>query len=135
MATQVSNYWKYYKLNLLVGKTFKMILLDNTFVFNRATHKVYADVVDHELPTANGYTIVGLVLTGISVSQDDTNNRGKMTWNNASWTATGDGITASFAIIIDTTDDVIVGCIDLGGSNTAFSGSPFVISSPMVTET
>jgi hypothetical protein len=134
MATQVANYWKYYKLNLLAGKTFKMLLMNSSFVFSRASHKLYADVSANELTTANGYTVGGLTLSGIAVSQDDTNNRGKMAWSNASWTASGTGIVASFAIIIDTTDNVIAGCIDFGGSKTALAGSPFVVASPMITE-
>jgi len=134
MASQVANFWKYYKLNLLVGKTFKIYLMAPGFLFNRATHKHYTDISASELTTANGYTSGGQSLAGISVSQDDTNNRGIITWSNAQWTASSNGIAASGAIVHDSTDDVIAGFIDFGGTQTALAGAPFIVANISVEE-
>jgi hypothetical protein len=57
----------------------------------------------------------------------------EVTFNSASWTASGGDIEAQGAIIFDDTVaspvvDPIVGYIDFGGAETAFDGSPFVVT-------
>lgn len=79
--------------------TLKVSLHTSTYVPNAATQTVYADLTN-ELSTADGYTSGGVAL-------------GSVTWNNstvtatldaadASWAATGSGITARYAVIRST---------------------------------
>lgn len=135
MASQASNK---FKLTLLKGDidfdtdVFKIILMASGFTFNRVSHSQYSDVSASELPTANGYTVGGNTLAGVSVTQDDTENQGEVTWNNTSWVAAGGAIVASGAIIYDDTvtspADVLVGYIDFGGDVTTNDGGTHTIS-------
>lgn len=137
MATEPSN-----KLKFLLAKkvidfsadTFKIILMQSGFVFNKDTHEGYADVSGSELGTANGYTAGGATLTGVAVTEDDTDDRCEITWNNVSWTASGGPIGPSPGAIIydDTvttpTADPIIGYIDFGGNQTQADGGVATIS-------
>jgi hypothetical protein len=127
MATEASNKIKYM---LAIGAidfssdTFKIILMQSGFKFNKDTHHGYADVSASELSTGNGYTAGGATLAGVTVTEDDTDNRTEITWNNATWTASGGSIGPSPGAIIydDTvttpTADPILGYIDFGGDQT-----------------
>lgn len=136
MATQLSNYFLYQVLLKTVNlssDTCKIALMQSGFAFNRASHHVYADVSASELGTAVGYTAGGATLAGVSVSQDNTNNRGKVTWNNVSWTITGGNLVAAGAIIYDTTaTNMILGYIDFGGDETTLDGGVFTIANPLL---
>jgi len=114
--------------------TFKVILMQSGYVFNRATHEGYADVSSSELATAYGYTAAGETLSGATVSQDDTNNAGVVTWGNVSWNVSGGDLTASGAIIYDDTHSgkAIVGYIDFGGDQTTLNGGVATIANPKV---
>lgn len=110
--------------------TFKIILMQSGFVFNRVTHVGYADVSSSELGTGFGYTAGGATLSGVAVAQDDTNNAGVVTWSNAAWTASGGNLTASGAIIYDdtVTGDPVVGYIDFNGDQTTLDGGTATIA-------
>lgn len=137
MATEPSN-----KLKFLLAKkvidfsadTFKIILMQSGFVFNKDTHEGYANVSGSELGTANGYTVGGATLTGVAVTEDDTDDRCEITWSNVSWTASGGPIGPSPGAIIydDTvttpTADPIIGYIDFGGNQTQADGGVATIS-------
>jgi hypothetical protein len=138
MATQHSNR---YKLELLKGTihfnsdTFKCILMGTSFVYNPATHGLYADVSASQLATGGGYTAGGATMAGVSVTQDDTANKGVVTWNNVTWTASGSDIGPAIgAIIYDDThaNDVVVGYFDFGSSKTTLDGGVFTIAAPKV---
>jgi len=133
MATQGSNKFKKELWSGTVdgsADVFKIILMESGFTYSPVTHGDYADVSANELPTANGYTVGGATLSGVSITQDDTNNKGEIAWNNAAWTATGGSLVASGAIIYDDThgDDVIVGYIDFSGNQTTLDGGTFTIA-------
>ncbi len=141
MASQASNKIKYLlatKAINFASDTFKIILMATGFVFNRATHETYADVSASELATGNGYTAGGATLTGVAVTEDDTNHKAAITWSNPSWTASGGSIgPAAGAIIYDDTisspvADPIVGYIDFGGDQIQVAGGAFTIASPEV---
>lgn len=112
------------------GDTFKIILMQSGFVFNRGTHEEYADISSSELPTNYGYTAGGVALSGISVTSNTTLHKTVITWNNPSWAITGTAITASGAIIYDDTvsGDPLVEYIDFGGDLTQDPGGTFIIS-------
>ena len=119
------------------GDTFKIILMRDGFVFNSDDHNCYADVLTDELVTGNGYTQGTLELTGVSIDIDDVADVVNVTWNNATWNATGGSLSASGAIIYDdTTDsatadytDAIVSYKDAGGTITAVDTTPIIVSS------
>lgn len=106
-STTVSNHCKYetFRGNVKFhADQFKIALMNNSFTFNPDTHSNYSDISGSELATGNGYTAGGLTLTGVSVTQNDTSNRVDVTWDNATWSASGGSIGPSNgAIVYDNT--------------------------------
>jgi len=128
MATQVANN---FRMLLAAGgpnfssDVFKIILMQEGFVFDPDTHDLYADVSASEQANGFGYTTGGATLTGVAVTQNDTDNRADITWASASWTAAGGDVgPVCGAIIYDDTltSDPIVGFIDFNGSYTEADG-------------
>ena len=110
--------------------SFKIILMNTTFAFDKDTHATLALVTADQLATLNGYTQNTKALANVSVSEDDVNDKAAITWDDAQWTASGGSIGPSGAAIIydDTTaDDTVVGCIDYGENLTATDGANFTI--------
>lgn len=107
MAAVIANKAKYC---LSVGDidfandSFKIILMDTGFTFNKDTHHSYSDVSSDELATGGGYTQDTKTLTGVSVTENDTTDKTEVEWGDVSWTATTGGIgpTAGFIIYDDT---------------------------------
>ena len=138
MANQAPNHIKYLLATAVINfstHTFKMILMQSGFVFNKDTHALYADVVGSELANGNGYTTLGAILAGIAVTEDDTDDRAEIVWSNRSWTANGGPIgPASGAIIYDDSvaSDPIVGYIDFLGDYTQPDGGTVTIIAPEV---
>ena len=134
MATEVSNKLKYLLATGGIdfsGDTFKIILMQSGFTFNKDRHETYADVSASELGTGNGYTQNTKTLAGVSVTEDDTDDRCEVTWSNVTWTASGGAIGPTpGAIIFDDTDgsDSIVGYIDFGGDQMQADGGVATIS-------
>jgi len=134
MTTEASNHIKYLLATKVIdfaNDTFKLILMDTGFTFNKDTHALYSDVSGSELASGNGYTTKGETLAGVSVSEDDTDDRAEITWNNETWTASGGAIGPTpGAIIIDETaaNDPVVGYIDFGGEQTQADGGTCTIS-------
>lgn len=139
MANQLANSAKqmFLKGQLEAGDAYKIILMNTSFVFDRAAHHAYADISASELPTAGGYTAGGAALAGITFATDDTLNLASITWNDISWTATA-SLLISGAIIFDDdtaapgggTDDytdAIVAWIDGGGTVMAPDGTPLLV--------
>lgn len=134
MTSYASNHIKYL---LATGgidfssDTFKIILMDSGFTFDIDDHETYSDVSGSELSNGNGYTTGGNTLSGVAVTEDDTDDRTEVTWNNTSWTASGGSIGPTpGAIIYDDTDgnDSIVGYIDFGGEQTQEDGGTATIA-------
>jgi hypothetical protein len=128
VVNTLSNHFKYQK-NVgnvdFSSDSFKIILMNTTFAFDKDADATLADVTADQLSTGNGYTQDSKALAGVSVSEDDTNDRCSVTWNNVTWTASGGAIGPTGAAIIyddDTADDTIVGCIDFGTDLTASAG-------------
>lgn len=137
MTTEAANKIKYALATKQIdfaNDTFKIILMATGFTFNKDTHHGYADVSANELANGNGYTTGGNVLAGVSVTEDDTDDRTEVTWNNSAWTASGGSIGPSpGAIIYDDTPtspqaDPIVGYIDFAGEQTQADGGVCTIS-------
>lgn len=112
--------------------TFKMALMEDGFTFNRASHDVYDDVSSYEVDNGNGYTTGGNALTGNTVTKDDTENAGILSFNHTNWTMDGANLAAVGAIIYDDTvsspvNKPIVGYIDFEGLLTTYDGGTFTV--------
>lgn len=131
MANDRSNHFKYMLITKKVDfavDSFKAILMNNAYVFNRDTHATYADISASELATGNGYTANTKVLAGVTVVEDDTLDKAGVTWSNVSWTASGGSIGPSNGMcIVDdtTTDDTVVGFVDFGAAQSAADSGNF----------
>ena len=113
------------------ANTFKAIAMKEGFVFNHATHDLYADVSASEQGTGYGYTAGGVTLTGVSIAQNDTDARADITWNNITWTASAGDVGPLAGVIIyddSLTSDPIVGYIDFGGSYTVADGGTATVA-------
>lgn len=134
MATEVSNKIKYLLATGAIdfaNDSFKIILMQSGFTFNKDTHHQYSDVSASELGTGNGYTANSKTLAGVAVTEDDTDDRTEVTWSNVTWTASGGAIGPTPGAIIfddDHADDAIVGYIDFGGDQTQADGGVATIS-------
>ena len=125
-TAETSNHYKYALLNAVASNTFKAILMNTTFVFDRDAHATLADVTASQLATGNGYTQDNKTLTSVSVTEDDTNDRAQLTADDVTFTASGGDIGPFGAMVIydDTSaDDAVVGCIDFGTDYTIVDGS------------
>lgn len=133
MSTQLSNRFKKEMLMKTIdmdSDTIKIILMAAGFTFVRATHSTYADVSASELASGSGYTANTATLSGASITQDDTNNQGLCVFDNESWVASGGAIAACGAILYDDThaNDVVIGFIDFGGTQTCQDGGTFTVA-------
>ena len=136
MATLPSNEFKDLigrKIISFPADTFKIILMSSGYIFDRVNHNTYVDVLASELATAAGYTAGGQILTGVTLTRDNVNNEERVTWNNASWLATGGDLVAQGAIIFDDTVaapsvDPVIGYIDFGSPTTTFDSGNFTIA-------
>jgi len=134
MANQASNHLKYLLATKAIdfaNDSFKIILMDSGFVFDKDAHEEYADVSAQELATGFGYTQNNKVLANVVVTEDDTNDICSIVWDPVTWTASGGPIGPSpGAIIFDDTvaNDPIVGFIDFGTEYTQIDGGTATIT-------
>ena len=139
MASRVSNNFRLLLATKVVdfaNDTFKIILMQEGFVFNPDTHDLLANVSASEVANGFGYLTGGNTLAGVAVTQNDTDDRVYVTWSNTSWTAAaGDIGPACGAIIYDDTvvNDPLVGFIDFLGSYTEPDGGIATIANIKVT--
>jgi hypothetical protein len=93
-----------------------------------ATNTTLAGVTKTEVAGSFGYTTGGQALTGVAVTTVTTNDA-KFDANDATWSASGGAITASYAILYNDTDanDPPIAFIDFGGSESAGDGTDFKI--------
>jgi hypothetical protein len=146
----LSNHWKYQlgkKQVDVSADTFKIILMNTTFAFDKDTHATLADVISSpsaELATDHGYTQQNKELTGGTWAEDDAGDKGGRTFDNVTWTAsTGDIGPTGCAIIYDESSGVaspfvsptVVGCIDFGADFTIPDGSSLQIQSIIISVT
>ena len=124
----LSNHFKFQLLSGLIDfdtDAFKIILMNTSFAFDKDADATLALVTADQLATNYGYTQDSKTLANVSVTEDDVNDKGAVTWDDVTWTASGGSIGASGAAIIydaTTSDDTVVGCIDFGEDVTAPNG-------------
>lgn len=109
-----------------VGDTYK-VLLATSATFS-AANTTLAGITYTEVANGNGYTTGGTTLTNVAVTTVTTNDA-MFDADDASWTASGGSITASYGILYNSTDanSPPVAFIDFGGSQTAGDGTQFKI--------
>lgn len=109
-----------------VGDTYKVMLC--TAATYTASDTTLAGITKTEHSNANGYTTGGATLANVAVTTVTTNDA-KFDADDASWTASGGSITASYAILYNDTDanDPPVAFIDFGGSQSAGDTTQFKI--------
>jgi hypothetical protein len=134
MPSTLSNHFKYQLLKKQIdmdNDTFKLCLMASGFTFNKDTHATWADVSASELAAGGyGYTAGGATLANSTVTEDDTNDKGSVVFDNVTFTASGGSIGPTpGAIIYDdtTTDDTIVGYIDFTTERTVTDGNNLLI--------
>jgi len=91
----LSNHYKYQLMRKkidLSADDLKIILMDDTFAFDKDAHATLADIDDHQLATAGGYTKNDETLTTPVLTEDDGNDKGHFVCDDPSWTATAGGI-------------------------------------------
>lgn len=136
MSNLLSNKFKYLVNSGVVqplSDTFKAILMEADYQFSEDNDSTYADVIASELPTGGGYTAGGQTLSGVAVSEDDAANLSAISWNSVSWGVSATSLTASGALLIDTSVSSpvvspVVGWIDFGGNKTVNQYGAFVLS-------
>jgi len=137
MSATVSNKLKFLLASKAIdfaNDSFKIILMASGFTFNKDTHHGYADVSASELADGDGYTTGGATLANVAVTEDDTDDRCEITWDNAAWTASGGSVGPTpGAIIFDDTvttpqADPVVGYINFGGEQTQADGGVATVS-------
>jgi hypothetical protein len=109
-----------------VGDTYKVMLC--TAATFTAADTTLAGITKTEVATANGYTAGGAALTNVAVTTVSTDGA-RLDADDATWTASGGTIVASFGILYNDTDadDPPVAFIDFGGSQTAGDGTDFIV--------
>lgn len=103
---------------------FKIILMASGYTFDKDADHHYSDVSASEVANGNGYSTGGVTMSGVSVTEDDANDRTTVAWStDPSWTASGGNIAAIGAIVYDDTaaSKPIVGYIDFGGTETVLN--------------
>ena len=100
---------------------FRLILMNDTYAFDRASHDSYGDISSQELSTGNGYTQGGVELvTKEAWGQDNNENKSFISWENVTITADGNSVGPTKSSVLMRYDSVtpanslIVGCIDYG---------------------
>jgi hypothetical protein len=147
VVSTLSNHWKYQLGKKMVdvhADTFKIILMNDSFVFDKDLHATLADVISSpsaELETDHGYTRQDKTLSGGSWAEDDTEDKGLRTFDNVTWTANGGAIgptgcaiiyDASTEVVSPATSPTVVGCIDFGADYTIPDGSSFQIQAAAI---
>lgn len=133
VVATVPNHAKYMMMTKeidLENDTLKIILMDNAFTFDKDTHATLANVTANQLATEYGYTQNDETLVGVSVVEDDTNDKGAFTCTDVTWSASGGSIgpTGGYCIYDDTTsDNSIIVYVDFGTDYTVADSSSLQI--------
>lgn len=103
------------------------VMLCTAATFN-AANTTLAGVTKTETASGFGYTTGGATLSNVAVTTTGTNGA-KFDADDATWTASGGSITASYAILYNDTDadDPPVAFIDFGQSESAGDSTDFLI--------
>jgi hypothetical protein len=118
-------------LNNFSTHVYKIMLMDDTFVFDKDTDGTVADVSANEISSTGGYARQTLSVD-VAWAQDNTNDKGSISWDNVTFTASGaDFDDFESAIIYNDThaSDLIVGHIDFEATISLANGNSFQMQS------
>lgn len=112
-----------------VGDTYKVKLYSALTPDTSHTTLAAVDGAGTEATAGTGYTAGGATLAGVAVTTVTTNDA-RFDANDVTWSATGGSISATHAVLYNDTevDDPPVAYIDFGGTETAGSGTDFIIT-------
>jgi len=144
MSNEIANYAKGMLLEgqIASSDTFKIILMESGFVFNKDTQQDYSDVSASEVTNGVGYTTGGATLSGVAVTVSITLDNAVLSWSNTEWTANGGSIVASGAIVYDDSTlvgdgddytDAIISYLDFGGDVITVNGQILKVTNINVT--
>ena len=108
----------------------KCALMGTGFTFDKDTHAAWTNVSASEITAGSGYTSGGETLTTVTISEDDTDDRGQWTCDDVTFTASGGDWDAAVAAVIwddSSADDTVIGCIEFGQSHVVSDGQSFTI--------
>ena len=110
--------------------TFKAIIMNSSYVFNKITHAKYSDVSSHELSSGHGYSQGSYIVGSKTLSFDAANTYYNIILPPLIWTATEGSLGPLSGVIIydDTiTDKIIVCFLDFESLVTIESGNQLFI--------
>lgn len=117
-----------FKKNIMNGNldldtnTFKCMLVTSAYTPDQDAHEFRSSVTNEV--TGTGYTAGGVTLSSLSVTQDNTNNRGEWDFADPVWSSST--ITARGAVVYKSTGsaatDILIAYIDFGSDKTSTAG-------------
>jgi len=138
VTVTVSNHFKFQlgaKAVDMANDSFILILMATGYTFDKDADATYADISASELGTGFGYTQKTKALTTPVWAEDDVNDRGVLTCDDVSWTASGGAIgPVSAAVLIDDTtgDDTVVCAWEFPSDLTAPDGLVFALQNLVI---
>lgn len=99
----LSNHYKYQLMKKkidLSADTLVMVLMNTTYAFDKDADATLANIATDQISTGNGYTQNAKTLTNLALVEDDTNDKGSMTCDDVSWTASGGSIGPTGAAVL-----------------------------------
>lgn len=118
-------------LNDFSTDVYKIMLMADTFTFDKDAHGTVSDVSASEITSAGSYARATLSVDS-AWAQDNTNDKGSIAWNNVTFTASGgDFDDFGSAIIYNDShaSDLIVGHIDFEQTISLANGNSFQMQS------
>jgi len=119
IITTLSNYFKLLLMQKEIdfdNDNFRMILMSGEFSFDPDTDYYYNSISGEEVENG-GYVATGQLLAGGVLAQDNDNNKVTMSWDDPSWTASGETMGPCRGVVIyddSVTNDPTVGFADFG---------------------
>lgn len=114
-----------------LSDTIKVALTTSTYSPNQDTHQWFSDVTN-EVANGNGYTSGGTTLASKTVTYTGATN--KTVWDAAdpSWTATGSGFTARYAVVYKdsgtSSTSPLIGYLNFGSDSVLVSGDTLTVA-------
>jgi len=109
--------------------TIKLALLDNTYTLDIDTHDFWDDISGDEV-SGTGYTAGGATVAGLTVTQDDSNDKGKVDGTDVTWSTTS-LTNVRYGILYKDTGtpatSTLICCINFGADNSP-TAVDFVVS-------
>jgi len=88
LVLTLSNHYKYQltkKQVDLSADDLKILLMNNTFAFDKDAHANLSDIDADQLATANGYTKNDETLTNLTLTENDVNDKGHFVCDDTSY--------------------------------------------------